>query len=133
MGIGAGLRPEVIAFIRFRPQLLSIFDRDANAFPSPRSWEFVSRILDCGPEASVEHEMFAGTVGTGAATEFSGFLRMFRELPNIDAVLLNPSGEPVPDSPAAQYAVASALAHRASDTNFDYIFVILRRRLVRVA
>jgi len=77
--------------------------------------------------------MFAGTVGTGAATEFSGFLRMFRELPNIDAVLLNPSGEPVPDSPAAQYAVASALAHRASDTNFDYIFVILRRRLVRVA
>ncbi len=44
--IGTGIRPEVIAFIRFRPQLLSAFDRDANAFPSPRSWEFVSRILD---------------------------------------------------------------------------------------
>lgn len=125
--IGAGLRPEVIAFIRFRPQLLSVFDRDANAFPSPRSWEFVSRILDRGPDPSVEHEMFAGTVGTGAATEFSGFLRMFRELPNIDAILLNPSGEPVPDSPAAQYAVASALAHRASDTNFDRICRYLER------
>jgi hypothetical protein len=125
--IGAGLRPEVIAFIRFRPQLLSAFDRDANAFPSPRSWEFVSRILDRGPEASVEHEMFAGTVGTGAATEFSGFLRMFRELPNIDAILLNPSGERIPDSPAAQYAVASALAHRASDTNFDRICLYLER------
>ena len=125
--IGAGLRPEVIAFIRFRPPLLSAFDRDANAFPSPRSWEFVSRILESGPDASVEHEMFAGTVGTGAATEFSGFLRMFRELPNIDAILLNPSGEPVPDSPAAQYAVASALAHRASDTNFDRICLYLDR------
>ena len=125
--IGASKRPEVIAFIRFRPQLLSAFDRDANAFPSPRSWEFVSRILDSGPDASVEHEMFAGTVGTGAATEFSGFLRMFRELPNIDAILLNPSGEPVPDSPAAQYAVASALAHRASDTNFDRICLYLDR------
>jgi len=44
---------------------------------------------------------------------FSGFLRMFRELPNIDAILLNPSGEPVPDLPAALYAVASAFAHRA--------------------
>ena len=40
------IRPEVIAFLRFRPELLSAFDRDANAFPSPRSWEFVSRILD---------------------------------------------------------------------------------------
>jgi hypothetical protein len=125
--ISAGLRPEVIAFIRFRPQLLSVFDRDANAFPSPRSWEFVSRILDSGPDPSVEHEMFAGTVGTGAATEFSGFLRMFRELPNIDAILLNPTAEPVPDSPAAQYAVASALAHRASDTNFDRICLYLER------
>jgi len=125
--IGADIRPEVIAFIRFRPQLLSVFDRDANAFPSPRSWEFVSRILDSAPDAIVEHEMFAGTVGTGAATEFSGFLRMFRELPNIDAILLNPSCEPVPDSPAAQYAVASALADRASDTNFDRICLYLDR------
>jgi hypothetical protein len=125
--IGAGIRPEVIAFIRFRPQLLSAFDRDANAFPSPRSWEFVSRILDSDPDPSVEHEMFAGTVGTGAATEFSGFLRMFRELPNIDAILLNPSGEGVPDSPAAQYAAASALAQRASDTNFDRICLYLDR------
>lgn len=125
--IGAGLRPEVIAFIRFRPQLLSAFDRDANAFPSPRSWEFVSRILDSNPDSNVEHEMFAGTVGAGAATEFSGFLRMFRELPNIDAILLNPSGEPVPDAPAAQYAVASALAQRASDVNFERICLYLDR------
>lgn len=125
--IGAGIRPEVIAFIRFRPQLLSAFDRDANAFPSPRSWEFVSRILDSGPDPSIEHEMFAGAIGTGAATEFSGFLKMFRELPNIDAILLNPNGEPVPESPAAQYAVASALAHRASDANFDRICLYLDR------
>src|SRR5512142_5999 len=125
--IGAGIRPEVIAFIRFRPQVLSVFDRDANAFPSPRSWEFVSRILDSTPDSSVEHEMFSGAVGNGAATEFSGFLKMFRELPNIDAILLNPSGEPVPESPAAQYAVASALANRASDTNFDRVCLYLDR------
>jgi len=71
--------------------------------------------------------MFAGTVGAAAATELSGFLRMCRELPNIDAILMNPSGEPVPESPAAQYAVASALAHRASDTNFDRIGLYLDR------
>ena len=71
--------------------------------------------------------MFAGAVGSGAATEFSGFLRMFRELPNIDAILLNPGSEVVPESPAAQYAVASALAHRASDSNFDRVYLYLGR------
>ena len=128
--IQAAIRPEVIAFLRFRPELLSAFDRDANAFPSPRSWEFVSRILDSLDSQSnpaIEHEVIAGAVGTGAATEFSAFLRMFRELPNIDAILLNPTQEPVPENAAAQYAVASALARCASDTNFDRICLYLNR------
>ena len=125
--IQAGARPEVIAFLRFRPELLSAFDRDANAFPSPRSWEFVSRILDSAPNQSIEHELFAGAVGAGAATEFSAFLRMFRELPNIDAILMNPLQEPVPENAAAQYAVASALARCASDNNFDRLCLYLDR------
>ncbi len=128
--IQAGIRPEVIAFLRFRPDLLLAFDRDATAFPSPRSWEFVSRILnslDSHSNAVIEHEVIAGAVGTGAATEFSGFLRMFRELPNIDAILLNPLQEPVPDNAAAQYAVATALARCACDTNFDRICLYLNR------
>jgi len=125
--IGAEIRPEVIAFLRFRQELLSVFDRDANAFPSPRSWEFVSRILDASPHACVEHELFAGAVGMGAATEFSAFLKSFRELPNIDAILLNPLKEPVPENAAAQYAVASALAHCATDTNFDRVCAYVGR------
>ena len=125
--IQARIRPEVIAFLRFRPELLSVFDRDANSFPSPRSWEFVSRILEAQPDRIVEHELFAGAVGIGAATEFSAFLRTFRELPNIDAILLNPTKEPVPENAAAQYAVASALARRASDVNFDRVCLYLDR------
>lgn len=125
--IRTGIRPEVIAFLRFRPELLSVFDREANAFPSPRSWEFVSRILDSAAATTLEHELFCGSVGTGAATEFSAFLRMFRELPNIDAILLNPDREPVPENAAAQYAVAAALARCASEGNFDRVRVYLQR------
>ncbi len=125
--IQAGIRPEVIAFLRFRPELISAFDRDAHAFPSPRSWEFVSHILDSQPHPAIEHEVIAGAVGSGAATEFSVFLRMFRELPNIDAILLNPLQEPVPENAAAQYAVASALARCASDINFDRVCLYLNR------
>jgi len=123
----AAIRPEVIAFLRFRPELLSLFERDAPAFPSPRSWEFVSRLLVCGVPRGLEHELFAGAVGAGAATEFSAFLATFRELPNIDAILLNPASEPVPESAAAQYAVAAALARAASDVNFDRVCAYIER------
>lgn len=125
--IQASIRPEVIAFIRFRPELLSAFDRDANAFPSPRSWAFVSKILNSSPAANVEHELLAGTIGEGAATEFSAFLATFRNLPNIDAILMNPLGEAVPENAAAQFAVAAALSHRATDTNFDRVCTYLAR------
>jgi hypothetical protein len=54
-------------------------------------------------------------------------LRMFRDLPSIDAILLNPAAERVPEEPAAQYAVASALAHHATDTNFDRVYTYLGR------
>ena len=128
--IRSAIRPEVIAFLRFRPELLSAFDRDVNAFPSPCSWEFVSRILDSlDPQSdpAIEHEVIAGAVGAGGATEFSAFLRMFRELPNIDVILLNPTQQPVPENAAAQYAVASGLARSASDANFDRICQYLNR------
>jgi hypothetical protein len=50
---------------------------------------------------------------------FQRSLKTFRELANIDAILMNPLKEPVPENAAAQYAVASALAHCSTDTNFD--------------
>ncbi len=65
-------------------------------------------------------------VGTGAAAEFPGFLRMFQELPNIDAILLNPLQEPVPVHAVAIYAVAYTLARCASDTNSDCICLCLK-------
>lgn len=125
--IGADIRPEVIAFIRFKPDLLSNFDRDANAFPSPRSWSFVSKILNQPSSPGIEHELIAGTVGAGAATEFTAFLNTFRNLPNIEAILMDPEHELVPTDAAAQFAVASALSYRATDTNFDRICKYLKR------
>lgn len=126
-GIHASLRPEVIAFVRFRPDLLSVFDRDVNAFPSPRSWAFVSKILDSAPAPDIEHELIAGTVGDGAAIEFSAFLATYRNLPNVDAILLNPDQEPVPSDAAAQFAVATALSHYATDINFDRVYRYIKR------
>jgi hypothetical protein len=113
------VRPEVLGFIRFRPNLLHDFDpqRDVNA--SPRSWvEGVSQIMGVVPHEA-EYEAFKGAVGEGAAAEFVGFLRIHRKLPDPDKVLANPSVATVPDEKITLYALCSSLAHRATVKNVN--------------
>jgi hypothetical protein len=117
----AGIRPEIIAFLRFKPNLLHDPSPapDANAWPTPRSWEMASKVLAgqaaiqrasaAAAHAEVEASMFEGTLGPGAAAELIGFLRLYRDLPSIDEILLNPDKAPVPNQPSALIAIATAL------------------------
>lgn len=125
----SGIRPELIAFLRFRPALLHDFDPLSahKAFASPRSWEFLSRILTAGPDPEVEYELFQGAVGPGAAAEFMGFLQIWRELPTVESILSDPASAKVPDEPAAMYAICEALAQRAEPLTIDAITVYAAR------
>lgn len=120
-----GLRPEVIAFIRFRPELLHKYDpkQTEKAFPSPRAWQFVSEILDANPADSIEHALYAGTVGVGAAAEFMGFLKMYRNLPSLDSIIKDPKKAVVPPQkePATLWAVVAGLGRKATKANFAAI------------
>lgn len=119
--LSAGVQTELISFLRFRPALLHSFDpqKGEKAFPSPRSWEFISKILAANPAKEIEYELFAGTVGEGAAAEFSGFLKICRNLPSADAILMSPNTAPVPTDPATLYAVCGALAPRSSENTIE--------------
>ena len=122
-----GVKAEVTSFIRFRPNLLHDFDpqRDQNA--TPRSWvEGVSDVLGTVP-AEAEFECFRGAVGEGAAAEFVGFVRIWRKLPNPDAILLNPTTTNVPTDPATLYALAGAIANRATEGNFERVCTYAER------
>jgi hypothetical protein len=113
------VKPEVIAFLRFRPGLLHDYDAQRDANPTPRQWvEGVSSVLGTVP-AEAEYECFKGAVGEGAAAEFTGFMRIWRKLPNPDAVLLNPTTADVPSDPATLYALSGSLAQRLTVANFD--------------
>jgi hypothetical protein len=113
------IKPEIVNFISFRPALLNDFDPDKRAFPTPRSWEFVSRIIDGSTSLEVERSLISGSVGDGAAAELAGFLKIFRNLPNPDSVLMDPKRAEVPTDPATLYALCGALSARASEANFD--------------
>jgi hypothetical protein len=116
--VGAGIAAEVRSFLRYRPALLFQFDpaAGARAFPTPRSWEFVSQVLPHAP-AELLHPVVAGCVGEGPAAEFVAFARICRELPDPDPVLAAPATTSVPREPAVLYALCGALVERCRKAN----------------
>ena len=118
--------PVLIQFLRFRPGLLSDFDANRFANPTPRSWERVNLIPD-SLDSALFFDNCAGEVGEGAAAEFTGFRRIYMSLPNVDAILLDPAGADVPKDPATLYALTGALARKATKDNFDRVSKYLSR------
>jgi hypothetical protein len=118
--------PVLIQFLRFRPGLLSDFDPNRFANPTPRTWERVSMIPDSLPQ-QLFFDNVAGDVGDGAAAEYTGFRRIYDGLPNIDGLLLDPKGSDVPSDPATKYALCGALARKATKDNFDRVATYLSR------
>ena len=127
---------EVLGFIRFRPMLLNEFEqrneskeekervqrlKDAQAFATPRSWEFLSKVVQQKPASDIEYELYSGIVGEGAAAEFMGYLKYYRDLPNLDALLMNPGAAKVPTEPATLYALATGLATKATQDNMERV------------
>jgi len=115
--------PELIAFLRFRPDLLSAFEptADLTNSPTPRTWSHVSSILNYHLSRDIETLAICGAVGEGAGMEFMAFLAMYQDLPNIDAILVDPDASAIPEKPATLYALTTGLAMRANDQTFGRI------------
>lgn len=113
----AGVQPELIGFLKFRPELLHKHSKDQHAFPSPRSWDFCGQILKTEPTREVEMALIEGAVGQGAATEFYAFLDLWRKVPDIDNIIKEPNKHKDPGDPATRYAVAYAIAAKMTKQN----------------
>ena len=125
----SGIRPEISAFLRFRPGLLHDFDAKSasRSFPTPRTWEFVSDILKAQPPGDVEYDLLRGTIGDGAAAELAGFLAVWRSLPTVDETLANPLGVRLPEEPAAIYALCDAVSRKATADDAEALALLASR------
>lgn len=123
----ANIHPMVLAFLRYRPELFNKFDRDAKAFPTPRSWEGVSKMTYTGRNGDIGMALTAGLVGDGAAVEFTAYQKLFHQLPNIDLIMMNPKSAPVPKEASALYAVSAALGRVAAKENLERAIQYLER------
>ena len=115
-------------YLRYRPGNLSTdkIEPGVRAYPTPRTWAFASDILKSNLPAAVELELLRGTVGD-AAGELTAFMRVYKDLPTVDEVLMNPDKAALPNELSAKYAISTSLAAKASRDNFDVVMQYVNR------
>jgi len=81
----------VVAFIQFKPSSLFKFDvkNSDNAFPTPRSWTFCSRLIRERENKELLQRLASSTIGEATATEFVGFLKLQKKI-NLKEILSKP-------------------------------------------
>jgi hypothetical protein len=111
----------VISFIKFRPELL-------DTFASPRTWEFLSKIIsDKIKFTKTDHAVLTGTVGEGPATEFRAFCEVYKDLPNIEDMIENPTTVTIPNEPGHQYAMTTLISHHANDDTIEPLMIVIKK------
>lgn len=132
----AGMPPELIAFIKFKPDMLIDPEppkNDVRNFRCPRTVAAVGEWMNLNIPHEVEFQVFAGAAGVDFSMEFVGFLKMARKLVDPALVFLQPETVPIPDDVAAQTTLCSTLAMLVERDKAEAFFRFARRLPVELA
>jgi len=124
----SGIESSVIAFLHYDPSRLFVFEPAQNhkSFPTPRSWEYVSRILSAKLDTTLLLENLSGAVGTEAATAFVAFRKVMDRLPDIDAILAGEVIEVTEDQQLLFALVAGIVSRLRAEEDLSAIAHALR-------
>jgi hypothetical protein len=117
-----GMPPELPAFLKFKPGMISDLKPTAEMTnsPSPRNWAAVGRWQNLGIPAVDRFEVFKGRVGEAAATEYCGFLEICDKLPAPSTIINDPEGAVVPTEPSVLFALSGALTRHVKEHPKDF-------------
>ena len=83
------IHKDVVGYLSFAKQDLYDFDAKSasRAFATPRSWSFVSQLLNDGVDDETMTNLVAGTVGEGLAVKFMSHRKVASRMPNPQDIL----------------------------------------------
>ena len=119
-----GLDDAIISYISYKSEHLFNFDAksDAKSFATPRSWEYVDKILRSNISDELLLNSISGAVGKDVAVGFLSFAKVMDRLPDIEAILSGENSE-YSDEVDVLYALStglvSALLRENSDEKLD--------------
>ena len=120
--IRKGINGKVVGFLSFKQDYLNEEEitNDDLAFPTPRTWEMVSNILnEVSDDIKFAYPLIAGLVGTGVASEFKSWLKIYGELPSIEDIFAGRESR-VPKGTDQLYALTSSMISHARECRKDW-------------
>ena len=121
-----GWDEDILAFIKYKPDLLHDMEIDGHAFPTPRSWSFVNRHKPFMTPHN-EFNKIKAFVGEGPAIEFNNFMKIIRELPTIDEILASPKTAKLPEKLDSVHATTSLILKNVDVKNFSTLMNYIDR------
>ena len=129
-----GIHPYVIGFISYSPATLMEVETsmDELAFPTPRSWEMVSNILNYVSDNLDEViQLVAGCIGKDTAYCFKAWTEMYGVIPEISEVF-DGSLTQIPKRPEVVLALTSQIGNYIQEHHssievknaLDYVFLM---------
>jgi len=105
-----GVDARIVAYIAYKKEHLFTFDAKSEnkSFATPRSWEYVDKILKAGIKPSLLLEAIGAAVGKDVGVSFLAFTKVMNKLPDIEAILESGSGE-YSDEVDVLYALSSGV------------------------
>jgi hypothetical protein len=113
-----GVHKDVVGYLSFAKQDLYDFDAKSSsrAFATPRSWCFVSELLeDEDLDDVTATDLIAGTIGEGLAVKFQAHRRISGKLPRPEDILSGKEKELQVKEVSAMYSLVISLCYELKD------------------
>jgi hypothetical protein len=110
-----GIHPSITALLAIRPELLLGEPGERPAYPTPRSWEMTSDVIEQFGDIESCADLLSGIVGEGAAIELIAFARHSVREELFLQIVGDPQNAPIPTQLGELYALTSWLAFHAKD------------------
>lgn len=112
------IHTDIIGYISFAKQDLYDFDPKSisRSFATPRSWTFVSELLDDGLADTTTTDLVAGTIGEGLAVKFMAHRKIASRMPNPTDILSGKIKELQVKEISAMYSLTISMCYELKDS-----------------
>jgi len=117
--VNKGIHKDVVGYLSFAKQDLYDFDSKSSsrAFATPRSWCFVSDLLDdeANMDTDTQFNLIAGAVGEGLAVKFSAHRKISGKMPEPSDILSGKVKDLSVKEISAMYALTVGMCYELKD------------------
>ena len=121
------IHKDVVGYLQFSKKDLYDFDpkSPSRSFATPRSWSFVSELLEDDDDENTTMDLVSGSVGEGLAVKFMAHRKVAAKMPNPTDILKGKVKELTTKEISAMYSLTVSLCYElkeasdAGDKKFD--------------